>query len=90
AGAQNISIQPRAFAGEEGLDKLASIIGGYFDMGGLQVQITAVDVNLLREAQRNPEAHKDLTVRITGYSAVFVDMVKRAQDDIIRREEMTE
>lgn len=90
AGAQNISIQPRAFAGEEGLDKLASIIGGYFDMGGLQVQITAVDVNLLREAQLNPEAHKDLTVRITGYSAVFVDMVKRAQDDIIRREEMTE
>ncbi len=90
AGAQNISIQPRAFAGEEGLDKLAAIIGGYFDMGGLQVQITAVDVNLLKEAQLNPEAHKDLTVRITGYSAVFVDMVKRAQDDIIRREEMTE
>ena len=35
-------------------------------------------------------AHRDLTVRITGYSAVFVDMVKRAQDDIIRREEMAE
>lgn len=90
AGAQNISIQPKAFAGEEGLDKLASIIGGYFDMGGLQVQLTAVDVNLLRDAQINPDAHRDLTVRITGYSAVFVDMVKRAQDDIIRREEMAE
>ncbi|MBQ8332364.1 MAG: glycyl radical protein, partial [Clostridia bacterium] len=90
AGAQNISIQPKAFAGEEGLDKLAAIIGGYFDMGGLQVQLTAVDVNQLRDAQINPDAHRDLTVRITGYSAVFVDMVKRAQDDIIRREEMAE
>lgn len=89
AGAQNVSIQPRAFAGEEGLCKLAAILGGYFDMGGLQVQVSAVDVEQLREAQKNPDAHRDLTVRITGYSAVFVDMVKSAQDDIIRREEMS-
>ncbi len=88
AGAQNVSIQPRAFAGEEGLDKLAAILGGYFDMGGLQVQISAVDVEQLRAAQKNPDAYRDLTVRITGYSAVFVDMVKSAQEDIIRREEM--
>lgn len=88
AGAQNISIQPRAFAGDEGLDKLASILGGYFDMGGLQVQISAVDAEELRAAQKNPDAYRDLTVRITGYSAVFVDMVKSAQDEIIRREEM--
>lgn len=88
AGAQNISIQPRAFSGDEGLEKLAAILGGYFDMGGLQVQITAVDAEELRAAQKNPDAYRDLTVRITGYSAVFVDMVKSAQDEIIRREEM--
>jgi len=88
AGAQNISIQPSAFAGEEGLYKLASIIGGYFDMGGLQVQITAVDTETLKKAQEEPERYKDLMVRITGYSAVFVDMEKHAQDEIIRREEM--
>ncbi len=88
AGAQNVSIQPRAFAGDEGLGKLATILGGYFDMGGLQVQISAVDAEDLRAAQKNPDAYRDLTVRITGYSAVFVDMVKTAQDEIIRREEM--
>ena len=59
-------------------------------MGGLQVQLTAVDTNTLREAQVNPDAHRDLMVRITGYSAVFVDMIKSAQDEIIRREEMAE
>ena len=88
AGAQNLSIQPSAFAGDEGLDKLATILGAYFDMGGLQLQVTAVDPALLIEAQKNPDQHRDLVVRITGYSAVFVDMEKHAQDDFIRREVM--
>ena len=88
AGAHNLSIQPTAFSGEEGLNKLSTILGGYFDMGGLQLQITAIDPKLLIEAQKNPDQHRDLMVRITGYSAVFVDMEKHAQDDFIRRQVM--
>jgi formate C-acetyltransferase len=57
-------------------------------MGGLQVQISAVSVDDLRAAQRDPDAHRDLMVRITGYSAVFTDMTTAAQNEIIRREEM--
>ena len=88
AGAQNLSIQPKYFVGDEGLDRLAGVMGGYFDMGGLQLQVTATDPSILREAQKDPDSHRDLMVRITGYSAVFVDMEKAAQDDIIRREAM--
>ena len=88
SGAQNISIQPKSFAGEDGLDTLAGIVGAYFELGGLQTQISAVDVSDLLDAQVNPDAHRDLMVRITGYSAVFVDMTKAAQDDIIHREQM--
>ncbi len=90
SGAQNISIQPRAFAGERGLDLLAGTLAAYFDMGGLQTQISAVSTEDLRAAQRDPDAHRDLMVRITGYSAVFVDMAEAAQNEIIRREEMQE
>ena len=86
SGAQNISIQPRLFEGEAGLANLAAVLGTYFEKGGLQTQISAVDVDELYDAQRNPDAHRDLLVRVTGYSAVFVDMIKRAQDDIIQRE----
>lgn len=86
SGAQNISIQPRLFAGETGLRNLAALIGTYFEMGGLQTQISAVDIEELYDAQRNPDKHRDLMVRVTGYSAVFVDMIKKAQDDIIKRE----
>ena len=88
SGAQNLSIQPRVFSGDNGLNNLASVLGGYFDMGGLQLQITSIDPQELIDAQDNPDIHRDLMVRVTGYSAVFVDMTKSAQDDIIRREVM--
>lgn len=88
SGAQNIAIQPQAFAGEKGIDLLAAALGTYFDMGGLQVQISAVSIEDLRAAQCDPDSHRDLMVRITGYSAVFVDMTLAAQNEIIRREEM--
>ena len=88
AGAQNLSIQPKLFEGDDGLTRLSAVLGSYFDMGGLQLQVTAVDSELLRKAQADPDTHRDLMVRVTGYSAVFVDMEKHAQDDIIRRDLM--
>ncbi len=88
SGALNVRVQPKLFAGEEGLSRLARLVRTYFDMGGLQVQLSFADVEELREAQTHPERHRDLMVRITGYSAAFVDMTERAQNEIIRREEM--
>jgi formate C-acetyltransferase len=57
-------------------------------LGGLQIQLSFASVQELRDAQVNPEQHRDLMIRITGYSAAFVDMTRKAQDEIIRREEM--
>jgi formate C-acetyltransferase len=88
SGALNVRLQPRLFAGDEGLTRLAKLLRTYFDMGGLQVQLSFADVQELRDAQANPERHRDLMVRITGYSAAFVDMSVAAQEEIIRREEM--
>lgn len=88
SGALNVRIQPRTVAGEEGLSRLAALLRTYFDMGGLQIQISLADTEELRDAQLHPESHRDLMVRITGYSAVFIDMCKNAQDEIIRRQEM--
>ena len=87
SGAQNLSIQPKIFAGEHGLKLLSALVSTYFELGGNQLQISAADVAELIEAQKHPEGHRDLMVRITGYSAVFVDMGKQAQDDIISREQ---
>ena len=88
SGALNIRLQPKLAAGDDGLANLTALLRTYFDMGGLQVQLSVVDLEQLRDAQLHPERHRDLMVRITGYSAVFVDMAKHAQNEIIRREEM--
>ena len=73
---------------ENGALLLNSLLTTYFKKGGLQIQISVADTETLRSAQACPECYRDLTVRITGYSAIFVDMSKNAQDEIIRRDEL--
>ncbi|MBE6607463.1 MAG: hypothetical protein E7633_02750 [Ruminococcaceae bacterium] len=86
SGAMNVTIQPKNFAGEEGIAKLAKIMEVYFEKGGMQMQISAVDRDKLLAAQKDPDSYRDLMVRVTGYSAVFVDLSRRAQEDIIERD----
>ena len=88
SGALNVRMSPRLVAGEEGLAILMALLRTYFELGGLQVQLSFAEVEELRDAQLNPEHYRDLMVRITGYSAVFIDMARSAQDEIIRREEL--
>lgn len=88
SGACNVRLRRDAVAGEAGLARLAVLLDTYFENGGMQAQISVADTAQLREAQKCPENYRDLTVRITGYSAVFVDMSANAQEEIIRRDEM--
>lgn len=54
-----------------------------------QIQFNMVDRKTLIDAQKNPEEHSDLLVRVAGYSAYFVDLSKGLQDSIIARTEHT-
>ncbi len=73
--------------GEEGLEKLGRLIRGYFRLGGHHLQLNVVSAETLREAQRRPEEHRDLIVRVAGYSDYFVDLGRTLQDEIISRTE---
>jgi len=88
SGPLNVRITPKLVKGEAGLANLAAALRTYFAAGGLQVQLSFVSADELRAAQAHPEAYRDLMVRITGYSAVFVDMSRPAQEEIIARTEM--
>jgi formate C-acetyltransferase len=59
------------------------------EKGGLQLQINVVDAQTLRAAQREPQKYRNLCVRVTGYSAFFVEMGRKAQDELIRRTEQS-
>jgi formate C-acetyltransferase len=65
--------------------KLMGLIRGYFDRGGVQVQFNMVDSEVLRTAQARPDQYRDLVVRISGYSAIFVNLSDIAQEEIIKR-----
>lgn len=85
SGALNLDIDPKQFAGETGRAAFAALLGVYFNRGGLHAQVTAVSAEDLAAARLDPDRHRDIRVRVTGYSGVFVDICERLQDDIIER-----
>ncbi|ABD86726.1 glycyl radical protein [Rhodopseudomonas palustris] len=85
----NQKFLPAALAGDSGLQNFASLVRSYFDHKGMHVQFNVVDRQTLLDAQREPEKHNDLVVRVAGYSAQFVVLAKEVQDDIISRTEQT-
>jgi len=66
---------------------LTDLVRGYFANGGFQVQFNMVTSEEMREAQEHPAAHRDIVVRVSGYSAQFIDLSDIAQDEIIDRTE---
>ena len=85
----NQKFTPDVVAGEKGLENMSSLIRSYFAMDGHHVQFNVIDKETLLEAQRHPEEHKDLVVRVAGYSAQFTVLAKEVQDDIISRTEQS-
>lgn len=51
-------------------------------------QFNVVDKEILMDAQKHPENHKDLLIRVAGYTAFFVELGKEVQDEIIGRTEI--
>ena len=66
---------------------LMALIKTYFEKGGFQVQFNMVDSDTLRNAQQDPDSYRDLIVRISGYSGIFIDLSDIAQEEIILRTE---
>jgi formate C-acetyltransferase len=70
-----------------GIQKFSGLVRTFFDLGGNHVQVNSISAKTLREAQKNPKAHQDLVIRVAGYSAYFVELDKKMQEDIISRTE---
>ena len=75
------------FNDKESVKKLAALVKAYMDMGGHQMQLNAVNTEMLKAAQENPEAHRQLVVRIWGWSAYFVELDQEYQDHVLRRQQ---
>jgi formate C-acetyltransferase len=83
----NMKFAPALVATDDGLDKWAHLVRSYFKMNGHHVQFNVVTADTLRNAQAQPEQHRDLIVRVAGYSDYFCDLPKELQEEIIARTE---
>ncbi len=83
----NMKFSPSLVDGQEGLDKWAHLVRSYFKMDGHHVQFNVVTADALRKAQAEPAQHRDLIVRVAGYSDYFCDLSAELQEEIICRTE---
>jgi formate C-acetyltransferase len=85
--ALDIKLLPSAVNGENGTEAIISLIKGFVTLGGHFMQLDIADTQLLKEAQKHPEQHKNLRVRVSGFSANFVNLNEHLQRDVMDRTE---
>ena len=86
----NQKFHPSALQGNEGIENFVYYIHSFFDKKGSHMQFNVVDQKILLDAQEHPENYAQLIVRVAGYSALFTNLSRTLQDDIIgRTEQMT-
>jgi len=64
---------------------LDTLLGVYFERGGMQAQLNVLDAAVLRQAKAHPEQYPYLLVRVSGYAAYFNDLSPELQDEVIAR-----
>jgi len=85
--ALELKILPSSLQGETGIAALVGLMRSFVSLGGIFMQIDAVDTAMLRDAQEHPEKYPNLSVRVSGWSARFATLSKEWQEMIIVRSE---
>ena len=84
----NMKFHPSALRDNIGLHKLIALIKSYMDLGGHHVQFNVVSTDTLKDAQLHPENYRNLIVRVAGFSALFINLDRKVQDEVIRRTDL--
>lgn len=84
-GPLTIELDESIFRSDETVEKLAMLIRSYVRMGGHQLQLNTLNKEKLIDAKKHPELHKNLIVRVWGWSGYFVELDECYQDHVIER-----
>jgi len=81
----NLKFNKAIFNTEDGRKAFKAIVKTYFENGGQQISPMVVSKDELEDAKIHPERHRNLIVRVGGYSDYFVDLTPELQENIIKR-----
>jgi formate C-acetyltransferase len=83
----DLKFSPSFFDKDSHRKAIRAMVETYFEEGGQEIQFNVVNRETLLEAQRDPQKHRNLVVRVSGFSAYFISLDKTLQDEIIKRTE---
>ncbi|MBQ8387618.1 MAG: pyruvate formate-lyase [Clostridia bacterium] len=86
-GPLTLEFSSLAFRDDESKKKVAELVRYFIQRGGHQLQLNAVNLETMKDAQIHPENHGHLVVRIWGWSAYFVELERDYQNHVIARQE---
>lgn len=86
-GPLTLELHDTVFRNEEGIRKVAQLVKTFVHLGGHQLQLNCVNRETLLEALEHPEDHKNLIVRVWGWSGYFNELDRPFQEHVIRRTE---
>lgn len=81
----NLKVEPDMLRDENGIQQLMALLKSMCSLGVYHVQFNVIDQQKLIAAQKNPDEHRGLLVRVAGYTAYFTELGKDVQDEIIGR-----
>ncbi|MGD0276917.1 MAG: pyruvate formate lyase family protein, partial [Syntrophales bacterium] len=83
--ALNLRFDPDTLTGDRGIDIMSPLVKGFFDSGGMEMQLNVLDPAMLEDERVNPGKYPGLVVRVAGYCAYFDDLPDSAKQEIITR-----
>lgn len=83
----NLRVSAKMFSTPQLRQKLKQLLSSYFNLGGMQIQLTVLDAAQLQDALENPDAHENLIVRIGGYTEYFNRLGDTLKREVIKRTE---
>jgi len=84
-GPLTMEVSDTVFRNPEGVEKVALLVQAFIALGGHQLQLNVLNRETLKDARMHPENHRDLIVRVWGWSGYFTELDKPYQDHIISR-----
>lgn len=81
----NMKLEPSILEGQRGISHMMNLLKTLCTLDVYHVQFNVVDREVLIDAQKHPENHRGLLIRVAGYTAFYIELGKEVQDEIIGR-----